>query len=54
MMNYMIIYTDGIFDLTHFGHGNVFKQIKEKFGDNSILIVGVLMTIVLNIKEYLL
>lgn len=35
------IYTDGIFDLCHHGHGNVFKQIKEHFGD-CVVIVGVM------------
>ena len=35
------IYTDGIFDLCHYGHGNVFKQIKDHFGDCTV-IVGIL------------
>jgi choline-phosphate cytidylyltransferase len=35
------IYTDGIFDLCHYGHGNVFKQIKDHFGD-CVVIVGVM------------
>ena len=38
----MRIYTDGIFDLCHYGHGNVFKQIKEQFGNDACVIVGVL------------
>jgi cytidyltransferase-like protein len=36
----MRIYTDGVFDLFHFGHANVFKQIKLKYPDCH-LIVGV-------------
>lgn len=35
------IYTDGIFDLCHYGHGNVFKQIKEHF-KNCHIVVGVM------------
>lgn len=36
----MRIYTDGVFDLFHFGHANVFKQIKLKYPDCH-LIVGI-------------
>jgi choline-phosphate cytidylyltransferase len=36
----LIIYTDGVFDLCHYGHYRVFEQIKEHFGD-CYLIVGV-------------
>ena len=36
----MIIYTDGVFDLHHWGHGKLFEKIKLKF-PNSFLIVGV-------------
>jgi choline-phosphate cytidylyltransferase len=36
----MRIYTDGVFDLFHFGHANVFKQIKLTYPDCH-LIVGV-------------
>ena len=34
-----IVYVDGVFDLTHYGHYNLFKQAK-KLGD--ILYVGIL------------
>jgi choline-phosphate cytidylyltransferase len=36
----MRIYTDGVFDLFHFGHANVFNQIKLKYPDCH-LIIGV-------------
>jgi len=36
----MRIYTDGVFDLFHYGHANVFKQIKLKYPDCH-LIVGI-------------
>ena len=36
----MRIYTDGVFDLFHFGHSNVFKQIKIKYPD-CYLMVGI-------------
>ena len=34
------IYVDGVFDLTHYGHGNVFRQAKNLF-ENSEVIVGI-------------
>jgi len=34
------IYLDGVFDLTHFGHYRLFKAVKDKF-PNSSIIVGV-------------
>lgn len=34
------IYLDGVFDLTHFGHYRLFKQIKDKF-PNSCVVVGI-------------
>lgn len=34
------IYTDGIFDLFHFGHALHFKQIKDRF-PGAVLVVGV-------------
>jgi len=39
-MKQLRIYTDGVFDLCHYGHGRVFEQIKEKYPD-CYLIVGV-------------
>jgi choline-phosphate cytidylyltransferase len=34
------IYTDGIFDLFHYGHALQFKQIKDRFSE-AILVVGI-------------
>ena len=34
------IYLDGVFDMTHYGHFRLFKQVKDKF-PNSTVIVGV-------------
>eukprot|EP01084_Bolivina_argentea_P050430 92725_1 len=34
------IYLDGVFDMTHYGHFRLFKQVKDKF-PNSTIIVGV-------------
>ena len=34
------IYVDGVFDLFHYGHGNVFRQAKNLF-ENSEVIVGI-------------
>lgn len=34
------IYLDGVFDMTHFGHFRLFKSVKDKF-PNSTIIVGV-------------
>lgn len=39
-MSRLIIYTDGVFDLCHYGHGKVFEQIKDHFKD-CYLIVGI-------------
>ena len=38
--NKVRIYVDGVFDLFHYGHGNVFRQAKNLF-ENSELIVGI-------------
>ena len=34
------IYLDGVFDMTHYGHYRLFKQVKDHF-PNSYVIVGV-------------
>ena len=36
----MIIYTDGVYDVHHYGHANLFENIKKEFPE-SFLIVGV-------------
>lgn len=36
----LIIYTDGVFDIPHYGHYKLFKYIKELY-PNSFLIIGV-------------
>ena len=36
----MRIYADGVFDLFHYGHGNIFFQIRQKY-PNATIIAGV-------------